>query len=166
MVAIIFLLFIALLIFISIKISNLKYRATQHVLKNTGISTVDITAGINNSFEKKYIDKFLQEHPSYTEDSIKDLFREYANKIINRNLISQFDESVCEKIQTDSKLDKMQEMEYRRTHIAYYRDSKLGAMVIFTDGKDEYNVHINCNILEEELRVEKYQINRGAVVGF
>lgn len=39
-------------IFINIKISNLKYRAKQHVLKDTGASASDINATIGGSFEK------------------------------------------------------------------------------------------------------------------
>lgn len=166
MAVIIFFLILAGIIFISIKISNLKHRATQHILKNTCISSSDITSGINSGFEKKYLEKFLQEHSNYTEDSIKDLLKQFAEQIINGNLIAEFDEKVCEKIKTDTKLDKMQKMEFRRTHIAYYRESKLGGIVVYTDGKDEYDMHINCNILEESIRVEKYQINKGAVVGF
>ncbi len=45
-------------IFISIKISNLKYRARQHILKNSGISSSDLTAGFTNSFEKKHLQVF------------------------------------------------------------------------------------------------------------
>ena len=164
--AIIFLLFLGVVIFISIKVSDLKHRATQHILKNTGISSSDIASGINSGFEKKYLEKFLQEHSNYTEDSIKDLLKQYADQIFNRNLIAEFDEKVCEKIQTDTKLDQMQKMEFRRTNISYYKDSKLGGIVVYTDGKDEYNMHINCNIIGESIRVEKYQINKGAVVGF
>ena len=166
MAAIIFLLFLALLVFISIKISNFKYRATQHILKNTGISQSDITAGINSGFEKKYLEKFLEEHASYTDESIKDLFKQYTVQIFNRNAIPEFGEKVCEKMQTDSKLDKLKDMEFRRANISYYSNSKLGAMIIYTDGKDEYNVTLSCNIMEEKIQVEKYQINKGAVVGF
>lgn len=166
MAAIIFLLFFALLIFISIKISDLKHRATQHILKNTGISQSDITAGINSGFEKKYLEKFLEEHTNYTEDTIKDLFKQYTVQIFNRNAIAEFGEKVFEKMQTDSKLDKMKDMEFRRANISYYSNSRLGAMVIYTDGKDEYNVLLSCNIIGDKIQVEKYQINKGAVVGF
>lgn len=166
MAAIIFLLFLALLIFISIKISNLKHRATQHILKNTGISQSDITAGINSGFEKKYLERFLQEHASYSEDSIKDLLKQYTIQIFNRNAISEFSDKVCEKMQTDSKLDKMKEMEFRRISISYYSNSKLGAIVVYTDNKDEYNIALSCNVIEDKIQVEKYQINKGAVVGF
>lgn len=75
-------LFVAGLIFINIKISNLKERAKQQVLKNTGISSSDINAGISNSFEKKYLQNFLADHPNYTEESVKELFKSYTIQIL------------------------------------------------------------------------------------
>lgn len=153
-------------IFISIKIDNLKYRAKQQVLKNTGISSSDINAGITGSFEKKHLKNFLEEHPSFTEESIKELLRNYTVQIFNRNSINEFSQTVCEKMQKDSKLEKMQDMEFRRTNIHYYGNSKLGAIVVYTDNKDEYNVFLTCSILGEKIKLDKYQISKGAVVGF
>lgn len=153
-------------IFINIKISNLKYRAEQQVLKNTGISSSDISAGINGSFEKKHLQKFLEEHPSFTEESIKDLLRQYTIQIFNRNSINEFSQVVYDKMQRDSKLDKMQTMEFRRTNINYYGNSKLNAIVVYTDNRDEYNVYLNCSILGNRIQLDKYQISKGAVVGF
>ena len=45
-------------IFINIKIGNLKYRAKQQVLKNTGISSSDISAEITGNFEKNICKNF------------------------------------------------------------------------------------------------------------
>ena len=111
--------------FIIIKIANLKYRAQQHILKNTGISSSDICAGITGSMGKKYLQKFLYDYPSFTEESIKDLLKQYTVQIFNKNSIDEFSQAVCEKIQRDSKLDKMQSMEFRRANITYYGNSKL-----------------------------------------
>jgi len=69
-------------------------------------------------------------------------------------------------MQKDSKLDKMQTMEFRRTNINYYENSKLNAIVVYTDNRDEYNVYLNCSVLGNRIQVDKYQILKGAVVGF
>ena len=153
-------------IFISIKISNLKYRARQHILKDSGISSSDITAGITGSFEKKHLQNFLQEHSNFTEESIKDLLKQYSIQIFNRNSINEFSQTVYEKMQKDSKLEKMQNMQFRRANITYYGNSKLNATVVFTDNKDEYNVYLICSILGDRIQLDKYQIAKGAVVGF
>ena len=154
------------LIFICIKIENLKYRAKQQVLKNTGISSSDINAGITGSFEKKHLQKFLEDHPSFTEESIKDLLKQYTIQIFNRNSINEFSQVVYEKMQKDSKLDKMQTMEFRRTNINYYGNSKLKAIVVYTDNRDEYNVYLNCSILGNRIQLDRYQISKGEIVGF
>lgn len=153
-------------IFVSTKINNLKYRAKQHILKNTGLSSSDINAGINNVFEGKQLEKFLLEHPDFTEESIKDLLKKYTIHIFDRSSINEFSQSVYEKLQKDSKLDKMQTMEFVRCNINYYGHSKLNAIVIYTDNKDEYNVYLNCSILGNRIQLDSYQISKGAVVGF
>ena len=153
-------------IFISVKINNLKYRAKQHILKNTGISSSEINAGITNAFEEKHVKKLISEHPNFTEESLKDNLKEYTENLFNRNSISQFSQTVNEKIQKDSKLDLMQTMQFVRCNINYYANSKLSAIVTYTDNRDEYNIYLNCSIIEEQIQLERYQISKGAVVGF
>lgn len=153
-------------IFINIKISNLKYRAKQQVLKNTGISSSDISAQFTESFEKKHLQKFLEEHPDFTEESIKDLLKQYTVQMINKNSSDNFSQAVCEKMQNDSKLEKMQTMEFKRSNINYYGNSKLNALVVYTDNRDEYNIYLYCNIVDDKIELDKYQISKGAVVGF
>lgn len=153
-------------VFINSKIGNLKYRAEQHILKDTGISSSDISAGFTGSLEKKHLQKFLQEHPNFTEESIKNLLRQYTDNILNKSSLDEFSRTVCEKIQKDSKLDKMQNMEFRRANINYYGNSKLNAIVVYTNNKDEYNIYLYCSMLDDKIILDKYQISKGAVVGF
>ncbi len=162
----VFLVFIVGAIFINVKMSNLKYRASQQILKNTGISSSDINAGITGSLEKKHLQKFLAEHPNFTEDSVKELLKEYTFQIFNRNIINEFSQEVCNKMQKDSKLDKMQTMEFKRTNINYYGNSRLNAIFVVTDNKDEYNVNLTCSISDDKIQVESYRITEGAVLGF
>lgn len=162
----IFVVFIVGFIVINIKIGNLKYRASQQILRNTGISSSDINAGISENFEKKALQRFLSEHSEYTEDSIKELLKQYTFQIFNRNPIDEFSQEVCKKIQKDSKLNKMQNMEFKRININYYQKPKLLAIVVVTDNKDEYNITLTCKVLEDKIQVESYRIDQGAVLGF
>lgn len=66
----------------------------------------------------------------------------------------------------DSKLEKMQAMEFKRSNISYYSNSKLNALVVYNDNKDEYNVYLSCSVLGEKIQVDRYQISKGAMLGF
>lgn len=153
-------------IFISTKINNLKYRAKQQILKNTGISSSEINAGITNKLEEKQLEKFLNDYPMYTEESIKDLFKSYAQSIVSRASRQEFGADVNEKILKDGKLDKMQGMVYKRSNINFYSNSKLSAIVIYTDERDEYNIYLNCSMVDGKIIIDKYNISKGNVVGF
>lgn len=157
---------IALFIFINVKIGDLKYRAKQHILKNSGISSSDISAGITGSFEQKYIQRFLIDYPNFTEKSLKELLKQYTIQIFSRTSVEQFSQNVCEKMQTDAKLDKMKMMDFRRINITSYSNSKLNVVAVYTDGKDEYNVYLICSVLENKIYLDKYRIAKGNVVGF
>lgn len=153
-------------IFINIKLGDLKHRATQQVLKNTGISSSDIESKVEGSIEKRHLQKFLEENESFTEESIRKLLKQYTLHLINKNSINEFSQLVYEKMQKDSKLDKMQDMQCVRASINYYGKTKLNAIVVYTDNRDEYNIYLYCSILGERIQLDKYQISRGSVVGF
>lgn len=152
-------------VYINSKISNLKYRAKQEMLKNTGFSSSDINAKISGGLEKKQLQKFLASHPNYTEESIKELLKQYSSQLIQKNAISEFSKTVCEKLEKDSKLEKMQKMELKRANINSYSNSKIIALVVYTDNKDEYNIYLYCSIVEEKIQLDKYQIMKGSAVG-
>lgn len=166
LIVIIVILLIVGYIFISIKMNNLRYRAEQHVLKDTGISSSNINSGISKGLEKKYLEKLLEENSNFTEESLKALLKEYVNNIINRESINEFSQAVCEKIEKDSKINKIKDMSFKRVNINYYGNSKLNAIVVYTDNRDEYNIFLRCTISDEKIKLDKYQISRGVVVGF
>ena len=157
---------VAVFIFVNIKIRGLKERATQHILKNSGISSSDINAGITETMEKKHLQNFLNEHQNFTEQSIKDLLKNYTNQLFNKNLINEFSPEIAKKMQSDSKLDKMKNIEFRRINISNYGNSKLIAIAVYTDNRDEYNVYLTCSILGEKIQLDNYRIAKGSMVGF
>lgn len=153
-------------IFISIKLNNLRDRATQHILKNTGFSSSEMENKIVGGLGKKQLEKFIEEHPNFTEETLKDELKEYTEKLINKNSSDDFSQAVLEKMQKDSKLEKLQTMQFSRTNISYYNGTKLGAIVTYSDNKNEYNIDLTCSVLNEKIQVEKYQVSKGAVLGF
>ncbi len=158
-------LFVVFLVIV-IAISNLKYRATQHILKDTGLSSSDINANVIGSFEKKHLQKFLEENPSYTEESIKELLKQYVVQMISKNPIEGFSQQVSEKIQNDSKLEKLQNMQFRRVNVSRYTAPRLGALVVYADNRNEYNIYLNCSLVNGKVQLDQYTISKGAVVGF
>lgn len=162
----IFILIIAAIVFINIKISNFKYRAKQEVLKGTGISSSEINTGLTNTFEKKYLNKFLDEHSNYTEESFKEFIKQYATSLINKEPTNEFNENVCTKMQKDSKLEKLQTMQFKRINITKYNGKNLVVMAVYTDNRDEYNMYLVFDIIGEKMQLIRYQISKGVVVGF
>ena len=156
----------AIFIFVNIKISNFKYRAKQQLLRNTGISNSDINSNINESIEKKHLQNFLSENNTYTEESIKELLKKCAINLLQKNVIPEFTQDVCEKIQRDSKLDKLKDTEFKKVFINHYKNLKLTANVVFSDNRDEYNIALNCTVTENNIQVYNYMIIKGAVLGF
>lgn len=161
-----FLAFIIGAIFVRTMIDNTKYRAKQQILQNTGFSSADINAGISNAFDKKHTEKFLSEHSIYTEESIKEKIKQYAIDLINRNQNADFDQELLNKAQNDKKIDKLQTMEFRRACIQFYGKEKLNLNIVYTDNRDEYNIYLYCTMINDDIHVNKYQIAKGAVVGF
>lgn len=161
-----FVAFIVGLIFIQTTLDNAKYRAKQQILQNTGFSGAEINAGISNAFDKKFTEKFLAEHPSYTEDSIKEKIKQYAVDLINRNQNVDFDQELINKMQTDKKIDKFQTMEFKRVNIQGYGREKLNTVVVYTDNRDEYCIFLYSTVTNDDIHVNKYQIMQGNVVGF
>lgn len=153
-------------IFINIKLGDLKHRATQQILKNTGISSSKIESKVEGSVEKRHLNKFLEENESFTEESIRDLLKQYTVQLIKKESIKEFSQPVFEKMQKDSKLDNMKNMQFVRASINYYGKPKLNAIVVYTDNRDEYNIYLYCNMVGEIIQLDKYQISKGSVVGF
>ena len=69
-------------------------------------------------------------------------------------------------MQKDSKIEKLQSMQFKRINITGYNSQRLNAMAVYTDNKDEYNMYLIFNILGNEIQLMKYQISKGSVVGF
>lgn len=161
-----FVAFLVGLIFIRTTLDNAKYRAKQQILQNTGFSSADINAGISNAFDKKHTEKFLQEHPVYTEETIKEKLKQYSIDLININQNADFSEDMLTKAQSDKKIAKLQPMQFKRANIQYYGKEKLNANIVYTDNRDEYNMYLYCSMINDDIHVDKYQIVKGAVVGF
>lgn len=157
---------IVIIIAIQIFISNVKYRAKQHLLRNTGISSSELSETGEGIWEESFLKKFINDNPTFTEESIKNLLKEFAYKIIQKENDDAFSQEVYKKRENDKKADKMQEMNFVRVNIYNYSKPKLNAFAIYSDNKDEYKLYLKCNVENEKITVEKYNIAKGEVLGF
>ena len=153
-------------IYVNVKIQNLKGRAIKQVFRNNGVS-FNLNEEISKGFEKSGLKKFLEDNSTFTEESIKEILQQYINKIIEKNSISEFSEGVCQKMQNDSKIEKLKNMQFVRVNITQYNSNtkKLVGNVVYTDNRDEYNVFLICNVMGEKIKLENYRINKGEELG-
>ncbi len=133
-IILVFVIFLAGLIFISTKISNLKSRVTQSVLKGTGFSNSEIISKVSNFTESKHLPEVLKEHPEYTVDSLKKELEEYATQLVSKNPSSIFTEDICQKCINDKKLTELQSMSYKSLNILGYRNNDIYVGFTYTDG--------------------------------
>ena len=156
------------IIFLRGKINKTVYRAKQTVLNKAGIGDSNIDAMADGILDQGKMKKFLENHPAYTEESIKELIKEICIEVANRNLTHRADSKVTEKLATDSKITKYANMDVKRCNVTAYNE-KAGlfiAKAILSDGKDEYWMFLTFQLSGDELTLTKYQMQKGAVVGF
>lgn len=165
-VLLVIIVFFAGFVFVNMKINNLKYRTKQQLLKNTGVSSSEVDSGIRDAFEKKYLEKFLAEYTNFTEESIKDLLKQYTINLINKEPRNEFSQTVYEKMQKDAKLEKLKSMEFKKLNISSYGNSRLSCVSVYTDNRDEYKIYLYCSIQGDRIQLDRYQIEKGAIVGF
>lgn len=154
------------IILISNKIANLKSRAIQHALKGTGFSSVEQFGVAGKIIEKPYIEKIIKENPEYTEELIKEKFINFATQLFNKNPINQFSEKVCEKMQHDSKLEKIADMQFQRIQIVGYSNKYIIANGVYNDNKDEYRMVFDARIENGDINLIRYSIDKSFEIGF
>ena len=161
-------LFFVGLIILRIKLNKAKYRAKQTILGKAGLGQSNMNSVTDDVMEKGKLKKFLENHPTYTEDSIKQLIKDFAIEIVSKNLTHSADQKVVEKLSNDSKISRFSNMQIVRCSINGYNE-KAGlfmAKVTFTDNRDEYLMFLGFQLSGDELTLTKYQVQKGAVVGF
>ena len=154
------------IVFISIKISNLKARATQHILKNTGISSSELGSQYDNQMSQINLKRFLNDHPNYTEESFNQLANQYINSILQRYPRSEFEPYVCEKMQKDQKIDQIKAMQIKRINLESYMGKAMTICAVYSDNRDEYLLDLLCRIEDNTIFVREYHIRRGRMIGF
>ena len=88
------------------KIDQLKYRARESVYNKVGLGDSQITSVTDEMVEKGKTKKFLENHPTYTEESIKELLKSFATEIVNKNLTHSAEQKVIDKLANDNKISK------------------------------------------------------------
>lgn len=161
-------LFVVLAIVWNTFIGNVKNRAKQSILKDTPFSN----SAMNNTAEgilgKRATNKFLEEYGNiYTEDSIKERFKEIGEHLVKQESMSNFSEKVNTKMQKDSKLLKIQQAQITRVNIMSYAKNILTAFVVYDTGRDEYMITIQTVLDSNGIsEVRNYSIQKGVATGF
>ena len=163
---VIIIILIGLFLFVGFKISKLRSRATQHMLGQVGLGSADINAKMNEKQEQHFMAKLLEENPSLNEQFIKDTLYAYSQDLINCRNNALFDQKVLEKMPTDNLLVQMRTMSFVRTNVLSYRNGVFYAIAIYTDQKDEYQISMSINIVNNQLMVLTYGTNKGIMRGF
>ena len=158
--------FIGIFIFVNIKIGELHGRAREQILKGSGFSTTELSEKIYGEYEKKHIQQISADYPNYTEDNFKNILKEYSMKLVNKEQRNEFSQTVNEKMQNDSKLEKLKEMEFKRINITKYKNPDFNAIAVFSDSKDEYNMYLIGKIENNYIALDNYRIQKGQMEGF
>lgn len=156
----------AVVMFITIKVENIKKRAVETMLKDTPLSASNRSNFRSSAQESMFMKNFLDKHPEYTEESFKELIKNYVYQIINKNVIPEMEEKVITKMQNDNKLDKLLNMEFVRANLVAYVNNSLTGAVTFSDGKDEYELDICIKEEENQFKIINYGIEKGIELGF
>ena len=159
--------FVVVVAFVGVKVNNLKTRAKNHILKNTGLSDSEISATAYGALGKRYLGKIVADHPSFTEDSVKETAIGFAQDIMNKNSNPAFSDKVVEKMgRGNEKLEKMKSMEFSRVDVPMYMNNMFSALVIYNDKKDEYMINMQCKFNGEEIKVNSFDVSKGSSIGF
>lgn len=154
---------------------NVSHRATQSILnnnvvkatnKNIPLSDSAIHHKMNNSLSKKATQKFITEHSSYSEETIREYFKVVVQNLINGTEMDCFNSSVKSKLGKDSKIAKMGQVEVKTAYLMSYAMNRYAVTVIVANKRDEYiiNIYGTTNSTGFD-KVDKYSIQKGVAVG-
>ena len=164
-IIVVLLLVIGIGVFIKVKINNTVYRGKQQMLNKVGIGNASVNQSMDQGLEKIALNRLLQQNPNMTEQYVKDTLYNYSMQIISRQNNPMFSDKVITSMQHDKRLDLMIGMQFVRVNVLSYMNNFLYAVVIYTDGRDEYQISINAIINSNGLFVDNYSSKRGDVVG-
>lgn len=165
-IIIIVVILLAIGFFINLKIDNLKYRAEQHILKDTPFNRANIDETTDKAIGGELVKKVLADYPNYTQETLGDLFSQCAESIRNRNVIEIMSEKVTQKMENDKKIEILAQKQYKRMSITAYGRGRLNVSIIYADTRDEYNLSLFFKIQENTLLLDEYVIQKGNMLGF
>lgn len=156
------------IVFLRIKINKAKYRAQQTILNKAGLGHSNMISVTDDVMEKGKLKKFLENHPTYTEESIKQLIKDFAMEIVNQNLIHSAEQKVRDELINDTKITRYSNMQIVGCSINGYNENAglFMAKVTFSNNKDEYMMFLRFKLSGDKIILTKYQMQKGAVVGF
>ena len=164
-IIVVIILILVAVVIVKRKINNALYRGKQQVLNKVGIGNASITQSVDQGMEKIALNKLLESNPNLTEQYVKDTLYNYSIQIISRQNNPMFGEKVIKEMMDDKNLDIMRNMQFKRVNIISYINNYLTVRVIYSDGRDEYQMILNVFNNPNGLYLDSYSSNRGEVVG-
>lgn len=175
--------FLLIIVIRSIKMSHIKEldrRATQSLRNNaivraTNDKVADSDAMIsiknNTLFSKKVTQKFIEDFPNYTSESISKYFTEIVSNMLQEKEMDCFTGAVATKVRKGKGLSKVKEGEVKEGEVKEgfllsYSHNRYAAKVIVWTKSDEYIVTIfgTVNSIGFE-KVDNYSIQKGVAIG-
>lgn len=109
----------------------------------------------------KSIKKFIEDHPSYSEATVKEYFKIVSSNIMGRNEMDCFSSNVRSKILSDTKIEQIGKTQFISANLMSYTKKKYICLVTLSNMKEKYTMTIFGTINNNGFDiVEKYTIQR------
>lgn len=109
----------------------------------------------------KSIKKFIEDHPSYSEATVKEYFKIVSSNIMGRNEMECFSSNVRSKILSDTKIEQIGKTQFISANLMSYTKKKYICLVTLSNMKEKYTMTIFGTINNNGFDiVEKYTIQR------
>ena len=118
-------------------INKRRNEAKKESISNTK-SGVVIDPKMRGIVASKYIKKFIEEHPSYSEATIKEYFKIVSSNIMGRNEMDCFSENVKSKVLSDVKIEKIGKTQFINANLISYTKRKYICLVTLSNNKGKY----------------------------
>ena len=129
-------------------------------------SDSEINQRFNSALSQKATNKFIEEHPNYTKEQIRDIFMSAGLCLVNGTVGDLITQSLINKTISDKKMNKMGPVQIKYAYLLSYAMNRYAVMVIADNGSNEYNISLfgatDSNGFRE---VEKYTIQKGIATG-
>lgn len=170
--------FLLIIVIGNIKMSRLREldrRATQSLRNNRivratndKVADSDAIINIKNNafFSQKATQKFIEDFPNYTHESINEYFTKMVINMLQEKEMECFTSSVATKVRKGKGMSKVKDAEVKAGFLLSYAHSRYAARVMVWTKSDEYVFNIYGTIDAGGFgKVDNYSVQKGVAVG-